>query len=101
VQEERLNPRYRLQPGSFAYYALGYAAIRDISLGGVFIEDRVHEFTPGNPIDLELRLNSDVVSLRGVVRRAEPNTGFSVQFLDVPNGVKQRLESHFRNPLDH
>lgn len=94
--ERRTTPRYRVGPKSFAYYALGCGAIRDIGLEGVFIEDRLSSVSAGTQIEIELRLGEESVSLRGVVRRSYPKMGFAVQFLDVPADTKQRLQKYFR-----
>lgn len=95
-EERRASRRYQIQPGSFAYYALGSGAIRDLSLGGVFIEDRESSFAVGTELDLELRLGQETISLRGAVRRALPGAGFAVEFLDFPAPTRQRLEDYFR-----
>ncbi len=94
--EQRTHPRYRIPSGSFAYYALGHAVIRDLSLGGVFVEDREHTPATGTEVDLELHLDDEVTPIRGTVRRVEPQVGFAVQFHELPAETKQRLERHFR-----
>ena len=94
--ERRANPRYPIAPGSFAYYALGSGVIQNLSLGGVFIEDRDASFSAGTEIDLELRLDNESVVLRGAVRRVEPQSGFAVEFLELAPEVRHRLEKHFR-----
>ncbi|MFQ5777346.1 MAG: PilZ domain-containing protein [Terriglobia bacterium] len=94
--ERRATPRYRIQPGSFAYYALGSGAIRDISLGGVFIEDRKSSFSAGTELDLELRLSGEAIVLRGVVKRSIPQVGFGVQFEDFSRTMRERLQQLFR-----
>ena len=93
--EQRATPRYRLKPGSFAYYALGLAAVRDLSLGGVFIEDRQSTFSEGMELTLELRVDGESIPLRGVVRRSSPKVGFAVQFLDLHSDTKERLARYF------
>lgn len=94
--ERRAAPRYRVSENSFAYYALGCAAIRDISLEGVFVEDRINSVSEGMPVDLEVRLGVESVWLRGVVKRFYPKVGFAVQFLDVPAEAKEQLQKYFR-----
>jgi hypothetical protein len=97
--EQRTHPRYRIPPGSFAYYALGHAVVRDLSLGGVFVEDREHTPATGTEVDLGLHLGDEVIPLRGTVRRVRPQVGFAVQFLELPTETKRRLEVYFRNRL--
>lgn len=95
--ERRTHPRYRLKTGSFAYYALGQAAIRDLSLAGVFIEDRQNKFPEGTELALELRLENETIPLQGTVCRCAPNVGFAVRFQDIHRSTKERLDKHFRN----
>ncbi len=94
---------YRVKPGSFAYFhALGSqseAAIRDLSLGGIYIEDPRSKFSEGTELDLELRLGNKSVSLRGVVARAYAGEGFAVRFLEYSSDMKERLEKHLRGLL--
>ena len=97
--EQRTTPRYRIPPGSFAYYALSRGIILDLSLGGVFLEDRENTFSQGTELDLELHLDEEVISLRGTVRRFQPKVGFTVQFHEFPAETKQRLETYFRTHL--
>ena len=101
--ERRSALRYRVKPGSFAYFhALGSqseAAIRDLSLGGIYIEDPRNEFSEGTELDLELRLGNKSVSLRGVVARAYAGEGFAVRFLEYSSDMKERLEKHLRGLL--
>jgi hypothetical protein len=94
--EKRASPRYRIQPDSFAYYALGYGIIRDLSLASVFVEDRQQSFKVGTELDLELRLDEERIALRGTVRRSLPQQGFAVQFHKLPSETRQRLEAYFR-----
>jgi len=97
TDERRAHPRHSITPGSFAFYALGSGVIQNLSLGGVFIEDKEASFAVGAEVDLELILREgDSLVLRGVVRRAEPGKGFAVEFLSVPDEVRERLEKHFR-----
>jgi hypothetical protein len=93
--EQRTHPRYRIPPGSFAYYALGHAVIRDLSLGGVFVEDREHTPATGTEVELELHLDDEVIALRGRVRRVEPQVGFGVHFHELTAETKHRLERYF------
>jgi hypothetical protein len=97
--EQRTHARYRIPPGTFAYYALGQAVIRDLSLGGVFVEDREHTPATGTEVDLEFHLDDEIIALRGTVRRVEPQVGFAVQFHELTAETKDRLEKYFRKHL--
>lgn len=94
--ERRSAPRYRIEPGSFAYYALGTGIIRDLSLASVFVEDSQNSFIEGTEIDLELHLEAERIPLRGTVRRFLPGKGFAVQLHTLSSEARQRLESYFR-----
>ncbi|MCI0403436.1 MAG: PilZ domain-containing protein [Acidobacteria bacterium] len=97
AEERRAHRRHSISPGSFAFYALGSGVIRNLSLGGVFVEDRDASFAVGEEVDLELILSEgDSVVLRGAVRRAQPGKGFAVEFLDLPDDFRRRLETYFR-----
>jgi hypothetical protein len=94
--EQRATPRYRIEPGSFAYYALGTGIIRDLSLASVFVEDNQNSFNVGTEIDLELHLEEERIPLRGTVRRSFPGKGFAVQFHTLSSEARRRLETYFR-----
>jgi hypothetical protein len=101
IPERRATPRYRVKPGTFAYfYALGSqlsGVIRDLSLGGVYIEDSRNQFSEGTELDLELRVDDESISVRGVVTRAYPRQGFAVRFLEFSADLKERLERYLRD----
>jgi hypothetical protein len=94
--ERRTTLRYRIEPGSFAHYALGTGIIRDLSSASVFVEDNQNSFNVGTEIDLELQLEEERIPLRGIVRRSLPGKGFAVQFQTLSSGAKQQLEAYFR-----
>ena len=98
TDERRANPRHSIVPGSFAFYALGSGVIQNLSLGGVFIEDKEASFAVGAEIDFELILREgDSIVLRGAVRRAEPGRGFAVEFIGLSDELRQRLTTYFRS----
>jgi hypothetical protein len=94
--ERRATPRYRIEPGSFAYYALGTGILRDLSLASVFVEDTQNSFTVDTEIDLELHLDEERIPVRGTVRRSVPGRGFAVQFRTLSSDARERLEKYFR-----
>ncbi len=94
--ERRATRRFRISPGTFAYYALGSAVIRDASLGGIFIEERNRQPSPGTEIELELHLGDQVFFLGGTVRRCSQN-GFAVEFAELPADIKERVARYFRS----
>lgn len=94
--DRRSSPRYRALPGTFAYFhsfgSRTVGAIRDLSVGGVYIEDPRSRFTEESELDLELPLEDEVLVLRGVVARSFPGQGFAVQFRAGPPDKEERLE---------
>ncbi len=97
TDERRAHPRYPIPQGSFAFYALGSGVIQNLSVGGVFIEDRQASFSVGAELDLELiHKEGESIVLQGIVRRAEPGAGFAVEFLGLTAEVRQRIANYFR-----
>jgi len=101
LPERRTSPRYRMKSETFAYF---YPAdedstglVRNLSLGGVYIEDENNQLREGAELELELLTDGEKLSLRGVVARTYPNKGFALRFLDYSNQLKERLESYLRN----
>jgi hypothetical protein len=92
----RATQRYTIHPGSFAHYALGTGAILNLSLSGVFIEDRSSRFETGQELELELRLQDEVVTVHGRVCHSRPGVGFGVYFARLPEESKQQLVTYFR-----
>ena len=92
----RTTQRYTIHPGSFAHYAIGTGAILNLSLTGVFIEDRSRRFESGQDLDPELRLQDEVVTVHGQVCHCRPGVGFGVHFTKFPQESKLRLIGYFR-----
>lgn len=95
--DRRATPRYSIEPGSFAFYALGSGAIADLSLQGVFIAARDNAPDSGTKLDLELRLKDETIAVSGIVRRVHPGRGFGVQFSEIPADTRQRLDDYIRS----
>lgn len=93
--ERRAAPRLQVPSGYYASHADGHGPIRDLSTGGVFIED-VEPLLVGTKLVVSLHLDEDVFSFRGVVRRSIPNVGMGIQFLSAPRDAKARLERYLR-----
>lgn len=98
--ERRASPRYRVQRGTFAYFhSFGErttGAIRDLSLGGVYVEDHLSSFSEDTELELELPLGEESVVLGGVVARSYPGEGFAVQFLECPPEKRSVLQKGLR-----
>lgn len=93
LTERRYSPRRRTQAGDYASYAEGAGSIRDISLGGVFIEDP-EPLPEGMEFDLRLHLRKKTLAVRGVVRRSIPKVGMAIQFREIPLAARERLEKY-------
>ncbi len=99
--DRRRTPRYQIRPDTFAYF---YPAdeestglVRNLSLGGVYIEDAHNEFTEGTGLELELNLDNEKISLRGVVTRTYPHKGFALRFEEQSAEAKDLLERYLRH----
>jgi hypothetical protein len=96
--DKRATPRYHVKPGSFAYYRVEGSRtsnpISDLSLGGLFVTDPKHQFTPGAEIEVGLGLGKDMLLAKGIVVRAVPGRGFAVQFRDLSAATREKLEAH-------
>ena len=98
-KDRRASPRFLVSPGNYATYREGSAAIRDLSLDGVFIKCRdeasqfvnSHPLSAGNNITLELRLHRPAIFFRGIVRHVS-RKGMGIQFVHVPSEARRRLE---------
>ncbi|MGH9862916.1 MAG: PilZ domain-containing protein [Candidatus Acidiferrales bacterium] len=89
--DKRIMPRLPVSAGNYVIYTEGSGGIRDISLGGVFIEDSA-PLSEGTVFSFDLRLGNTDVPVRGVVRRMVPGVGMGVQFQNLPPATQTRLE---------
>ena len=95
-ENKRAKPRYQVRPGHFAQFsALGQKGIKDLSLGGISIEDPENDFSKGTVIELELHLGGSPIGIHALVIRTDPGEGFAVEFLDAPPNVREQLEKYF------
>jgi hypothetical protein len=101
VEDRRAAPRFEMRPETFAYFypadeeSTGH--VRNLSLGGVYIEDKKSAFAEGSEVQLELKLDDESLTLRGQVTRTYPNKGFALRFLDYSTELKDWLERYLRN----
>ena len=72
-------------------YVEGSGIIRDISIGGVFIQDR-NPMPEGTMFGFTLRLGEEMLPLKGIVRRSIARTGMGIQFQDLTPDAMNRLE---------
>ena len=89
--DKRIMPRLPVTAGNYVVYTEGAGTIRDISAGGVFIEDS-SPLSEGTVFSFDLRVGSADVPVRGVVRRSVPGVGMGVQFQQLSGEAKNQLE---------
>lgn len=92
--DKRITPRYPVGTGKRVLYATGESAnIRDLSVGGVFIEDR---YPPaiGHRMEFDMYLSGARLHLSGVVRRVVPGKGAGVQFQNLSRENQEMLEKY-------
>ncbi len=99
--ERRATLRYQVKPETLIYFpGSESAAVQDLSLGGMYIEDKTSRFSEGTELELELRMSEESTGLRGVVTRVNPGQGFAVKFLEYSSNLKTRLENAFQREWD-
>ena len=89
--DKRFSPRLNATASDYVVYVEGSGKVRDVSLGGVFIEDR-QPFPVGTVFGFTLTLCDEQLSLKGVVRQCIPEKGMGVRFHEIPNDARNRLE---------
>jgi len=89
--DKRFSPRLNATASDYVVYVEGSGKVRDVSLGGVFIEDR-QPFPVGTLFGFTLNLGNEMLSLKGVVRQCVPERGMGVRFQDVSLDQRNRLE---------
>jgi len=86
-------PRFRVGAQDYAVHTGQSWRIRNLSLSGLFIEDR-EPLESGKTVYLELHLGQERIPCQGIVRRSVPRQGMGVQFENLPPEVKDRLERY-------
>ena len=89
--DKRIAPRLHVTAGNYVVYTEGSGAIRDLSVGGVFIEDG-SPLPEGTVFGFDLRLGTELVPVRGVVRRSVTGTGMGVQFQGLAGESRNKVE---------
>ena len=89
--DKRIMPRLPVTAGNYVVYTEGSGTIRDISAGGVFIEDSA-PLSEGTVFSFDVRVGNTDVPVRGVVRRSVPGVGMGVQFQQLSGEDRSQLE---------
>jgi Tfp pilus assembly protein PilZ len=96
--DKRFSPRLNATASDYVVYVEGSGKVRDVSLGGVFIEDR-QPFPVGTVFGFTLNLCDEMLSVKGVVRQCIPEKGMGVRFHEIPNDTRNRLERILNNMI--
>ena len=94
--DKRYSARLKATAGDYVVYVEGAGKVRDISQTGVFIETRF-PFPEGTVFGFTLTLGTQMLSVKGVVRRCIPQTGMGVRFHDISVDTRNRLERVLNN----
>ncbi|MGH9778879.1 MAG: PilZ domain-containing protein [Candidatus Acidiferrales bacterium] len=89
--DKRFSPRLNATASDYVVYVEGSGKVRDVSLGGVFIEDS-QPFPVGTVFGFTLSLANEQLSVKGVVRQCVPDKGMGVRFHEITNDARNRLE---------
>jgi hypothetical protein len=93
-KDRRANPRFLAKPENRIQYGERSAAIRDLSLDGVFVLDP-DPLPVGSELTFILQASHAEISLEGIVRHCQVDVGMGVQFINLSAVSKRRLIIHF------
>ncbi len=96
--DKRFSPRLHATASDYVVYVEGSAKVRDVSLGGVFIEDP-QPFPVGTVFGFTLNLGNEVLPVKGVVRQCVSEKGMGVRFHEVSLDTRNRLERILNNMI--
>jgi PilZ domain len=88
--DRRSTQRFQPKPENRLIYGVTSAAIRDLSLEGVFVFD-ADPLSVGSEIAFTSRGGDQDISLEGVVRHSVDQEGMGIQFTNVSSVSKRRL----------
>lgn len=98
-RENRSYQRFLIRTGSCLLCGEGSGAIRDLSVGGMFIA-YPGAFPVGTTFDIELRLGDQEIPVGGIVRRCIPGEGMGIEFQDMSSAVRARLKTFLVERID-
>ena len=91
--DRRKTPRFLPKAENRFMYHDRSAAIRDLSLEGVFVLDP-DPLPVGSEIAFTLRAGHADIELEGIVRHSEVDVGMGIQFVNLSAVSKRRLIIH-------
>ena len=92
-KDKRGSPRFKPKPGTHIVYIEGSAAIKDLSLEGMYVLDP-DPLPEETKIKFALRLGTNDIQLQGIVTRSVASHGMMIQFTDIAPVAKRRLRIH-------
>jgi hypothetical protein len=96
-RERRRQPRIHPETKIYVEYPHQASHVRDVSLTGAFIEERL--LGPGRVFELKIFLGeSEPVTATVIVRRVDEQRGMGVEFLHVDEADYQRLRKFVNSP---
>ena len=91
--DRRAAPRFQAKPESRIIYGDRSAALRDLSLDGVFVLDP-DPLPAGSEISFILRAGQTDIALEGIVKHSVVDVGMGIQFTNLSAVSKRRLIIH-------
>jgi hypothetical protein len=92
-KDRRANPRFQAKTENHITYGDRSAAVRDLSLEGIFVLDS-DPLPVGSEISFTLRAGHQDISLEGIVRHSAVDVGMGIQFTSLSAVSKRRLRIH-------
>jgi hypothetical protein len=92
-EDRRATPRFIAKDGDYIFYGANPAAVRDLSLEGVYVLDP-DPLPVGSELAFTLLAGDTEITLDGVVCRVDEEEGMGIQFVNVSALSKRRLRIH-------
>ena len=93
TDDRRATPRFLAKEGNHISYGAAPAAIRDLSLEGVYVLDP-DPLPVGSELAFTLMAGETEITLDGIVRHVVEQEGLGIQFVNVSAISKRRLRIH-------
>jgi hypothetical protein len=93
AKDRRATPRFQPKADNRIQYGDRSAAIRDLSLEGVFVLDS-DPLPAGSELAFILRIAQQDIPVEGIVRHSVDQKGMGIQFTKMSAESKRRLRIH-------
>lgn len=97
-KNRRASQRFKAKPGSTVSYVEGAAAIRDLSMDGMFLLD-AEPLPVGTKITFSLMLGNETGSFQAIVRRSVTGEGMGIQFSETPRELRRPAIAYRQHTL--